>query len=98
MTNICYKTNTPVVYNKGTVYEKSCDTFLAYMTYKSIEEAQTEVDKINTEKPDKLFNGEAAKCDERTYFVETPEANCATCHYFGKCKNDRKKCTNWIPA
>lgn len=25
---ICYKLNTPVVYNKGTKYETSCDTFL----------------------------------------------------------------------
>lgn len=26
---ICYKVKTPVVYNKGTIWEKSCNTFLA---------------------------------------------------------------------
>lgn len=44
-------------------------TYLAYYTFKSIKEAQKEIDKINAEKPEKLWNGELAKCDERTYFV-----------------------------
>lgn len=46
MTTICYKTSNPIVYN--------ADTFLAYYTYKTREEAQKEVDEINTTKPEKL--------------------------------------------
>lgn len=65
MTTICYKTSNPIVYN--------VDTFLAYYTYKTREEAQKEVDEINTTKPEKLWNGELAKCDERTYFVNEQE-------------------------
>lgn len=26
---ICYKVKKPVIYNEGTIWEKSCDTFLA---------------------------------------------------------------------
>lgn len=65
MTTICYKTSKPIGYN--------ADTFLAYYTYKTREEAQKEVDEINTTKPEKLWNGEFAKCDERTYFVDEQE-------------------------
>ena len=65
MTTICYKTSKPIVHNT--------DTFLAYYTYKTREEAQKEVDEINTTKPEKLWNGELAKCDERTYFVDEQE-------------------------
>lgn len=72
-TVICYKTKNPEIFNKGTKYEKICDTFLAYYTYKSVEEAQKEVDEINKTKPEKLWNGELAKCDERTYFVSEQE-------------------------
>lgn len=73
-TVICYKQSEPTIYNKGTIHEKSCDTFLAYYTYKSVEEAQKEVDEINTNKPERLFNRELAHCDTRTYFVqEQPE-------------------------
>lgn len=72
-TVICYKTNKPMICNKGTKYESSHDTFLAYYTYKSVEEAQKEVDEINKTKPEKLWNGELAKCDERTYFVSEQE-------------------------
>lgn len=65
MTTICYKTSKPAVYNT--------DTFLAYYTYKTREEAQKEVDEINTTKPEKLWNGELAKCNERIYFVDEQE-------------------------
>lgn len=68
-TVICYKTNKPTIYNKGTVYETSCDTFIAYYTFKTVDEAQKEVDEINRTKPERLWNGELARCDERTYFV-----------------------------
>ena len=50
-TVICYKRREPIVYNKGTQYERSCDTFLAYYTYKSVIDAQAEVDAINKNKP-----------------------------------------------
>ena len=43
---ICYKLKTPIVYNKGTRYEKSCDTFLACYGG-SMEAAQRKVDKLN---------------------------------------------------
>lgn len=73
MVTICYKQHQPTIYNKGTKYEKQEDTFLAYYTYKTREEAQIEVDRINTLKPNKLFNGNEAKCNERTYFVDEQE-------------------------
>ena len=69
MTAICYKEKTPTVYNKGTIYETSCDTFLAYYTYKSLEEGQKDAERINREKPEKLWNGSPALCDERTYYA-----------------------------
>ena len=65
MTTICYKTSKPIVYNT--------DTFLDNYTYTTREEAQKEVDEINITKPKKLWNGELAKCDERTYFVDEQE-------------------------
>ena len=73
MITICYKTSKPIVYNAGTKYESIINTFLAYYTYKTREEAQKEVDEINTTKPEKLWNGELAKCDERIYFVDEQE-------------------------
>lgn len=57
-TVICYKAKTPVIYNKGTKYEKREDTFLSYYTYKTVEEAQREVEALNANKPAKLWNGE----------------------------------------
>lgn len=74
MTTICYRTIEPTIYNKGTEYEKSNDTFLAYYTYKSIEEATTEVETLNATKPSTLFNGQ--KIDWNTvkeFFVEEQE-------------------------
>lgn len=57
-TVICYTTKEPVYYNKGTKYEKTENTFLAYYTYKTVEEAQREVDTLNATHPAKLWNGE----------------------------------------
>ena len=69
-TVICYKEKTPTIFNKGTSDEKIMDTFLAYYTYKTVEEAQKEVDFLNTTKPERLpIDGSLAHCDERTYFV-----------------------------
>lgn len=73
VTVICYKQNVPTVYNKGTKWEKTCDTFLAYQTYKTLEEAQRECDEMNANKPERLFNGQLAKCDERVYFAQVQE-------------------------
>ena len=44
---ICYKVKKPVVYNKGTVWEKSCDTFLACYGG-SAEYTQRKVNKLNS--------------------------------------------------
>lgn len=57
-TVICFRTKTPVIYNKGTKYETSCDHFLAYYTYKSVAEAEKEVAEMNAAHPAKLFNGD----------------------------------------
>lgn len=72
-TVICYKLDKPVIYNKGTKWEKTEDTFLAYYTHKTVEEAQKEVDIINTEKPEKLWNGEPADYEHRIYFASEQE-------------------------
>lgn len=61
MTVICYET-------------KQGDTYLAYYTYKTKEEAQQEVNELNTTKPAKLWNGELinwANIDH--YFVDEQE-------------------------
>lgn len=68
MTVICYKTKTPTIYNKGTRYERSCDTFLSYYTYKTKEEAQIECDELNNNKPKILWNKEKINWDIIDYF------------------------------
>ena len=74
MTTICYRTIEPTIYNKGTEYEKSNDTFLAYYTCKSIEEATTEVEMLNTAKPSTLFNGQKIDWNEvKEFFVDEQE-------------------------
>lgn len=74
MTTICYRTIEPTIYNKGTEYEKSNDTFLAYYTHKSIEEATTEVETLNATKPSTLFNGQKIDWNEvKEFFVDEQE-------------------------
>lgn len=68
MTTINYRTKEPVYYNKGTEYEKCCDTFLAYYTCKSIEEAKASVEKLNTTHPTHLFDGSPINWSEVDYF------------------------------
>ena len=68
MTVICYKMKEPVVYNRGTKYESTCDHFLSYYTYKTQEEAQKEVDEINATKPAKLWNGEKVDWNKVDHF------------------------------
>lgn len=48
-------------------------TYLAYISYDTLENLQKEAEKINTTKPEKLWNGELAYCDERTYFADEQE-------------------------
>jgi len=67
-TVVCYKTKTPVYYNKGTQWEKTHDVFLAYYTFKSVEEAQKEVDELNATKPAKLWNDAPIDWDDVAYF------------------------------
>ena len=57
---ICYKTKTPVVYNKGTTYEKSCDHFLCCYGYIDEEANKRLVDSLNND-PEKF----RAFCEER---------------------------------
>lgn len=66
---MCFKTNKPEVYAVGTPYEHTCDTFLDHYCAMTLEEAQKEAERINREKPEKLWNGTLAHCDERTYFA-----------------------------
>lgn len=68
MTVICYKTKTPVVYNKGTKYEKRCDEFLSYYTYKTRENAEIECNELNTTKPRQLWNGKEIDWSVIDYF------------------------------
>lgn len=68
MTVICYKTKSPVVYNKGTKYEKPCDEFLSYYTYKTPKDAEIECQELNTIKPNQLWNGQEIDWSIIDYF------------------------------
>lgn len=46
---ICYKLKTPVVYNRGTKWEKQEDTFLACYGYANPEENKRLVNVLNTD-------------------------------------------------
>ena len=59
-TTICYKVNKPMF---GKI-----DTFLAYYTDKSLEEAKAECEKLNSEKPAKLWNGKKVNWEDVKYF------------------------------
>lgn len=67
-TIVCYKTIKPVVYNEGTKYETTCDTFLCYYTNKTIEEAQKDCDKMNAGKPLYIWNGKEIDWNKVAYF------------------------------
>lgn len=47
MNVICYKMKEPVVYNKGTQWESSCDTFLYRYVYGNKFQAQAVADELN---------------------------------------------------
>lgn len=52
MNTVCYKTRKPVVYNEGTKYETTCNTFLAYYSGKNRTELENYVNMVNAEKPE----------------------------------------------
>lgn len=64
-TVISYKTIKPVSFLGSTV---TCDSFLAYYTYKSKEEAQKEVDEMNENHPEKDRLGNPINWNEIAYF------------------------------
>ena len=49
------------------------EEYLAYYTFKNAEDAQKEADQLNSEKPERLWNDQPAKCNERFYFVSQQE-------------------------
>lgn len=67
MTTICYQTKEPVVYNKGTKWEKQENQFL-HSYYRTQEEAQEYVDHLNATHPEKAWNGEKIDWNEIDYF------------------------------
>ncbi len=74
-TVICYKVKEAEIVNKGTKYETSLgDTFLGWYTYKTREEAEAEVAKINVEHPERDFTGRKVNWDKVAYyFVDEQE-------------------------
>lgn len=67
-TVICYKTIEPKYYNKGTKYESSCDEFLAYYTYQTIEEARKTVEEMNKKHVEKDGAGNPIDWTKIAYF------------------------------
>lgn len=73
-TVMCYKTREPKIYNKGTEYEKTCDEFLAYtMPTRTLAEGQAEANRLNTERPSKLWNGKTIDWDNIICFFVTAQ-------------------------
>ena len=58
-TVICYETKNPMF---------GRNNFLAYYTNKNLEAGQAEAEKLNTEKPEKLFNGQPIDWNNVEYF------------------------------
>ncbi len=67
-TVICYKMINPVYYNKGTKWESTCDTFLAYYTNKTTEEAEKEVAEMNAKHSEKDGCGNPIDWEKVAYF------------------------------
>lgn len=65
---ICYKTKNPIVYNAGTPYEKTESFFLSYFSYAPRAEVEAEAERLNTEKPKQLWNGQKIDWDKIDYF------------------------------
>ena len=73
---VCYKTVEPTVYNKGTQWETTCDEFLAYLTYETLEDVQAECERLNAEKPNALWNGRPVDWTQVAYFYAVEQEDC----------------------
>ena len=63
---ICYELVEPIVYNKGTQWEKTCREFLkSYAQYMTEEELQKRIDELNNQ-PVKMEEGREVK----RYFID----------------------------
>lgn len=52
---------------------KTGETYLAYVSDSPLAKVQKDADRINTEKPERLWNRMPALCDERIYFAQEQE-------------------------
>lgn len=70
MVIVCFKTKKPIVYNKGTKYEKSCQHFFHHYSQKNRKETQKDVDKINASrsKENKTWYGKWINWNVIDYF------------------------------
>lgn len=64
MMQICYKLKNPVTFNGRDFHTE----FMSYVLYDNRENAEKVVEKLNQEKPGKLFNGEKIDWDRIDYF------------------------------
>lgn len=55
MRTICYTLNTPIIYNKGTKYEKACDTFLDRYIGETDEEIAAIIHEMNRKAIDRVY-------------------------------------------
>ena len=68
---ICYKQKEPTYYNKGTKWEKTCDTFLLCYVYGNDEQAQQRCDEMNEllkTNPDKITKEHRVDATNIDYF------------------------------
>ena len=60
---VCYKVKKPMIFGRET-----CDTFLAYYSYKTVEEIQKEVDRLNKTHPAEDICGNPIDWNEVDFF------------------------------
>lgn len=67
---ICYKLKTPIIYNKGTKWEKKEDTFLVCYGYTNIIDHNAKLKELNTDEQAKedFCNKHRLKANEIEYF------------------------------
>lgn len=68
-TVVCYQLKTPITFDGVKFY----DHFLSYYTSETIEQAQADCDKMNKEKPSKLWNGKIIDWNEIDYFYASEQ-------------------------
>lgn len=76
---VCYKTKEPVIYNKGTQWETTCDTFPSFYMgrFSPLEEAIKMCKELNENKPLKLWNGKDIDWNKIDFFyVDEQEPMC----------------------